>query len=424
MAGEGTSAPMAAEAVVALPAPRLAALPAQWRTALRVAALALLATRLVVWAAGIVGVEAFGLSARASAFDPLGLTSGFGAVGDVLVAPAARWDATWYLQIAHHGYADTTHAAFFPLYPFLARAVGTPLGSALAGGVAVSLAASVVALACLHRLTALELGDRAATAAVWLLACFPAALFLSAVYSEALFLALSVGSVLAARTGRWWWAGALGGLAAASRSAGVVLVVALALLWWRGAPRRPRDLLALALVPAGLGAFCVGLALGGLDAMAPFHAQEQWFRHFAGPFVGARDGAVAAWDGARQLLSGARTPVFFRAAGGDPYANAAHNLELFATLLATVPALVGALRRLPLAYGTYALAALALPLSWPVTPQPLMSLPRFVLVLFPLFMWLGWWAARGRGRTLVLGGVLLAGQAAAAAEFATWHWFA
>ena len=49
------------------------------------------------------------------------------------------------------------------------------------------------------------------------------------------------------------------------------------------------------------------------------------------------------------------------------------------------------LRRLPLAYGAYVLAALALPLSYPVSAQPLMSLPRFLLVLFPLGIWLAAW---------------------------------
>ena len=41
----------------------------------------------------------------------------------------------------------------------------------------------------------------------------------------------------------------------------------------------------------------------------------------------------------------------------------------------------------------YVLAALALPLSYPVTAQPLMSLPRFLLVLFPLGIWLAAWLA-------------------------------
>ena len=393
-------------------------------TSLRLAAVAFLATRAVVWVAAMLAVELAGLSNRADDFDPAGLTRGMGSLGDLLAAPAARWDAVWFLDIADRGYVDDTHAAFFPLYPFLARAVGLLFGSSLVGGVVVSFAAGIVALALLHRLALLELGAGPARAAVVLLACFPAAFFLSAVYSESLFLALSLGAVYAARTGAWWWAGALGALAAGTRSAGVVLLVALGLLWWSHSQRRVRDLLPLALVPAGLAAYCLGLAAAGLDGMAPFDAQEQWFRQWAGPFVGAWDGAVAAWDGARQLLHGSRTPVYFEQAGGDPYVNAAHNLELFATLVAIVPMAIGALRRLPLAYGAYAVAALALPLSWPVEPQPLMSLPRFALVLFPLFLWLGWWADRRRWRLPLVATVFLVLQAFATAEFATWHWVA
>ncbi len=68
--------------------------------------------------------------------------------------------------------------------------------------------------------------------------------------------------------------------------------------------------------------------------------------------------------------------------------SAGHNLMLFAFLLVAVPALIGVLRALPLAYGVYVLAALALPLSEPVSGQPLMSLPRFLVVLFPLAIWL------------------------------------
>jgi len=146
-------------------------------------------------------------------------------------------------------------------------------------------------------------------------------------------------------------------------------------------------------------------------------------RH-AGPFVGVWDGALAAFDGARQLLSFQRQHVFFTAAGGDPFVEAGHNLMLFAFLAAAVPMTVGVLRRLPPAYGAYVLAALALPLSYPVTPQPLMSLPRFLLVLFPLNMWLAaWLAARPRARmpALVVSAALMAFFVG---QFATWHWVA
>ncbi len=105
------------------------------------------------------------------------------------------------------------------------------------------------------------------------------------------------------------------------------------------------------------------------------------------------DGVKAGFEGARQLLSFQRQHVYFPIAGGSPFVAAGHNLLLLGFLIAAVPGVVGVLRRLPLAYGAYVLAALALPLSYPVTPQPLMSLPRFLVVLFPLSMWLAAWLA-------------------------------
>jgi hypothetical protein len=393
----------------------------RWRAASVPAARAVVVSRLVVWLSGIMAVLLAGVSQRAIDFDPAHLLDPYGQPLDTLVAPGARWDSVWYLAVAHDGYgADPARPAFFPLYPLLLRA----LGSDVVLGITLSLACFTAAALVLHRLTELELGAAAAGPAVMALALFPGSLYFSMVYSEALFLALSVGAVYCARTGRWAWAGALGGLAAATRSAGVLLVVPLALLWWAHS-RRARDALWLLLVPAGVAAFCAGLAMAGHDALAPFHAQSVWYRSFAGPFAGAWDGIVAAWDGARQLLSGSRVPVYFARAGGDPFVAAWHNVSLFVFVVPIVPVLIGVARRLPPAYLAYLLVALALPLSWPVGPQPLMSLPRFEAVLFPAFMWLGSWIARGgalRGR--VVYGVLGAGLATFSAFVATWHWVA
>jgi hypothetical protein len=158
--------------------------------------------------------------------------------------------------------------------------------------------------------------------------------------------------------------------------------------------------------------------------MAPFHVQDVWFREWAGPFGGVPDAFVAAWDGARQLLSGQRERIYFTEAGGDPFTVARMNLMLFAFLLAAIPALVGAVRRLPIAYAAYAVAALALPLSYPVGPQPLMSLPRFELVLLPLWMWWGWWLSRhprARVPALAVSAIALV---AFTGMFATWRFVA
>jgi hypothetical protein len=149
-----------------------------------------------------------------------------------------------------------------------------------------------------------------------------------------------------------------------------------------------------------------------------------WGRHFAGPYLGVWDGVRAAFQGARQLLSFQRSHVYFSSGGGSPFVDAGHNLMLLGFLLAAVPAVVGVLRRLPLAYGVYVIAALALPLSYPVSSQPLMSLPRFLVVLFPLSMWLAVWLAahpRAQRPALVLSALLMAFFVA---QFATWHWVA
>src|SRR3954452_14184657 len=125
----------------------------------RVAARAFLVTRVAVWISGAAAAHWAGLSNRAHDFDPLGVTHGFGSLGDVLLAPAARWDRVWYIAIADHGYLDTTHAAFFPLYPLLARVTGLLFGEALVGGLLDSFAAPIAGLAALHGLTVIELGS-------------------------------------------------------------------------------------------------------------------------------------------------------------------------------------------------------------------------------------------------------------------------
>jgi len=393
---------------------------------------ALWASRLLVWAAAVVAVLVFGLSGRAADFDPAGVTMAFGHAGDVLTAPLGRWDSVWYLAIAGGGYGDTAREAFFPLYPLLVRIAGAPLGSQLIGGALASTALLGVALVVLHRLVSLDHDRAVARNAVLVTALFPMSFFFSAVYSESLFLALSVGAIYAARLDRWALAGLLGGLAAGTRSAGVVLLLPLAVLylWGTGPPslrtRRPLrlDVLWLALVPLGLAAYCGYLALIGLDAFAPFNAQDAWFRAWAGPFGGVWDGAVAAWAGVRQYASGSREPVYFTIAAGDPLLVARHNIELFCWLVVGALAVAGSLRRLPVAYGAYLIAALALPLSYPVGPQPLMSLPRFLCVLFPLAIWLALWMTGHVWRERLVLAAFTTGLVVYSALFGTWHWVA
>jgi hypothetical protein len=416
------AAPVAAAARRALASP-----------ALRAAA----ASRLLVAAAAAAAAAWAVPSENASRFDSPGLTQPFGELGDVLLAPLARWDATWYLGIADGGYGGGPEHAFFPLYPLLVRALapgGSPEALLLAA-TAVSLAAFAGALVVLHRLARLELGsERAATASVALLAFFPASLWFGAPYSESVFLLVSVGAFYAARTGRWAWAGALAALASATRSAGLVLLVPLAILYLAG-PRadRPeragrlhpirRDAAWLALAPAGAAAFSLWLWATEGDPLAWAAVQDAWLREAAIPLSAAWDGALAAWDGVRQLASGSTDVVYWERAGGDPLEVARRNVLDFAFLVFALVAAVGVARRLPAAYAAYVACALALPLSFPVGPEPLMSLPRFVGVLFPLFLWLGLACSERRlVRPALVASAL--GLGVLSVRFASWEWVA
>lgn len=401
-----------------------------------------LASRLLVAVVAVVGAALLhvGGAADAPSLDSPTLTHPFGAGGLAGLAgralsPLARWDAVWYLRIAHGGYGRGPEAgpqaAFFPLYPALVRLLGggsTSPPLLLVGSYAVAWATFLVALYLLHRLVTLELGGRAATATLVLLAFFPAAWFFGAPYSESLFLMASVGAFYAARTGRWAWAGALAAVASATRLLGVALLVPLAILYLYGPRtdrppdgengRRPRyalraDALWVLLAPAGTLAFAAYLALRYGDGLGFLHLQQARAHALAVPFAAVWKGAQAAGNAVSSTLDGSIA---------GPYLGslAARNLMQFGFLIFAALATAGALRRLPLAYGAYVLAYLAIPLSFPIAERPLDSLHRYLTVLFPLFMWMAIVCLR-RGWTRAVTAASAVGLIALTALFATWH---
>ena len=140
-----------------------------------------------------------------------------------------RWDSLHYLEIAQVGYsASGVSKAFYPLFPWFVRVVGYFTHTLLQAAFIVSGIASVAAVVLLRRLVLLDYPATVARRAVWFFLIFPTAYFFHIGYSESLFLALALASVLCARLNHWIWAGLLGALCWMTRPLGIALVPALA----------------------------------------------------------------------------------------------------------------------------------------------------------------------------------------------------
>jgi hypothetical protein len=333
----------------------------------------------------------------------------------------ARWDSDFFLRIAQNGY-DGASAAFHPLYPALVAVLGRVLfGHYVLAGLIVSLTCCLGSFLLLYRLAEERLGPAGAERSVLYLAVFPMSLFLQAVYSESLFLLLVLAAFAVAERNRFATAGVLAGLAILTRAAGIALLPALALLAWRERDRlRALGGVALALPVAAIYPLVLWQQVD--DPWAFSHAQDRWHRHVspAGPFGGIWDGAVSAWRGLEQFVVGHGTHV----AGANQMHAAAENLQAFVFLVLFVALTVVAWRRFGAPYGLFAAVSLAIPLSYPSSRWPLLSLPRFGLVIFPLFLAL---AALTSGRPRLHNAVVACSAlflGVAVVQWALWQWVA
>jgi hypothetical protein len=203
-----------------------------------------------------------------------------------LMRPFASWDGATYLEIARNGYPsgplDLTPGhpghiwGFFPGVPLLVRIAHLVIPDWVTAGVLVNIVTELVALYFLARLILLERGDEdSARFSVWLLALFPYAVFLTAVYTEAPFLAAATASLYYARRGSNLPASYAAAIAMAMRISGVALIPALLIEYLRRRGWRPGfGLLPIAasLAPILLFAWYAQHLTG--DAFAYQHVQQ------------------------------------------------------------------------------------------------------------------------------------------------------
>jgi len=347
-------------------------------------------SRLVILLVSYFGIVVFPPKGRSM---PLDCSTSF----DLCLRVWYHWDAVAYVNIAHHGYTYIPDTAFFPFWPLLEHFGGLLLGgffpnSYYIAGLLLANICFYFALVLLYHLLAEDFDAGIARRALFYFAFSPYALFFFAGYTESLFVLLCLALFLALRRGQaidWWLAGLLGFLATFTRSTGIILAIPFLVIYvqrfWSPAERglhswrqKINALAPILLIPCGVIAYMIylyfakGNALMFISQEANFH----WHRQLSFPWVG--------------IVSSIGS-VFVTSGVGSSYLQ--NLLDLSFTLI-PLAALALGWRRIPLHYALFALGIVLFTLSFPQSAEPLTSLPRYTMILFPVTAIFALWGKR------------------------------
>lgn len=285
------------------------------------------------------------------------------------------WDTGWYLDISQHGYTSgaldqlgihQTNIAFFPLYPLLMRFLGSIVGNHYIAGLIISNFCLIVSCFYLYRLVRLDSDEASALKSVKYLLLFPVSFIFSGVFTESLYLTLTLMCFYYARTYKWQLVGITGFFLSLTRSVGVLVVLPLLyeglmqllkenedLKSFKNSRDKILPLFYLSLIPLGIISFMIfNYYLTG-DFMAFAHAQVMWQRHTANPLL--------------VLINGYHGNLYtaFEAA--------------FATIFIYMFILF--YRNIRFSYWLFGMYSIFVPLS-----TGIQSMPRFILVIFPIYI--------------------------------------
>ena len=200
------------------------------------------------------------------------------------------WDGAWYQRIMDVGYrpiagSSQQPASFFPLLPWTTRAVRFVIRSELGAAILVTTVASFAAVVLVYEVLRRWKGESVARWAIVLLLAFPTSFFLWEFYTEALFIALTAGALLAMMRRAVWLAGILGGLATMARPTGILVLLVLAVMYLEQRRGINRDVLWLVLCACGIGVVMLVMKQQTGSALAFTRGSEAWGRHLTVPWT-------------------------------------------------------------------------------------------------------------------------------------------
>lgn len=274
----------------------------------------------------------------------------------------ANWDGGHYLGIAKFGYSQKFQYAFFPLYPLAIRLLGQITQNYLLAAILISSGATFLGLNILYKLVSLDFDKKIAEKTIIIFLIFPTSFFLFTVYSEGLFFFLAVLTFYLMRQKKLFWAVVAGALASVTRPIGLAVVAGLFIdvITREGLNRKNWYIL---FTPAGFIIYSIFLYKQVGDPFYFITAEYHWQRILSIP-------GMSFWETLQNISKGGFSNLNF---------NVFLNL-IFSVL--GVGAVIRSFRFLLPSYAAYSLIAVAVPLF----TTTLSSMPRFLLIVFPIFI--------------------------------------
>lgn len=204
--------------------------------------------------------------------------------GNPWLASWAKWDSVYYHDFIANGYKV---GPFFPLFSWLVGIINWVISNhqLLAAAIIVNSAA-LGSCIMLYKLARLEENENFALRAVFFLLIFPSSFFLVAHYTESLFMLIVLLAFYYANKKSWWLTGIFGFLACFIRTTGILifpaLLVYLVLDNWHQIRSKInwKSLIPLSLIPLGLISFMIYGWLRFGEPIAFIKNQTAFGRHF------------------------------------------------------------------------------------------------------------------------------------------------
>ncbi len=291
----------------------------------------------------------------------------------IFINPWLHRDSHYYLLIARDGYSvEAGTTAFHPLFPLTSWLAGLPFGSAGLGMLIVGTAAAIGATVMIARYVAQVHGEEWSQPAGWAFLLMPGGVIWLLLYTEAMFVAFAVATLLMLHRGEMLKAGVFGALATLTRQQGILLGLPMLWVFWT----RRRDV----------------RGFGSMLLLPAAYAAYAGYRLFV------------LYD-VDQIMKTGQTHLVLDILLGLGY----------------IALLVVERKRLTAVEQLFCAGVIGVAICYYNGDfAPYMALPRHVVVAFPLAYLLGRWAAQKKGVLLIAGGVAF--NALLALLFGTLKW--